>query len=246
MNLGTVGVIGALALGAAIGAIVPVPAHEGHEHAEARPELSLPPSADYDYDPPEPGSYRLPALKAAADGEILDETGAAWSLRDLLEGKLTVVSFIYTRCADVCPLATLLLQDIHEVTIEDAALRESMQLVTISFDPEHDTPEVMAMHADAVRNVGAPAAPWRFLTTASTEALKPLLAGYDQPVGRKLDADDPLGPYGHQLRVFLIDRDAEIRNIYTLGFLDPRLVVTDVRTLLMEERQERTARLARP
>ncbi len=214
-------------------------AHEAHEHASppARPELAIGRSADYDYDPPEPGSYRLPPLKTAADGVVLDETGAERSLRELLHGRITVLSFIYTRCADVCPLATMLLHELHGFAAEDPDLRDNLRLLTISFDPEHDTPEVMAMHAAALRNGdgGEPGAEWRFLTTAGTEALKPFLAAYDQPVGRKLDPSDPLGPLAHQLRVYLIDRDARVRNIYSLGFLDTRLVMTDVRTLLLEE-----------
>ena len=46
------------------------------------------------------------------------------------------------------------------------------------------------------------------------------------------------GPFTHQLRVYLIDSARRIRNIYSLGFLDPRLVVGDVRTLLLEEAKE--------
>jgi cytochrome oxidase Cu insertion factor (SCO1/SenC/PrrC family) len=38
----------------------------------------------------------------------------------------------------------------------------------------------------------------------------------------------------HTLRVFLIDRDGNIRNIYSSGTLDPRLVLADVRTLMLE------------
>ena len=44
-----------------------------------------------------------------------------------------------------------------------------------------------------------------------------------------------LPSFSHILRVFLIDPDKRIRNIYSTGMLDPRLVVTDVRTLLLEE-----------
>ena len=44
------------------------------------------------------------------------------------------------------------------------------------------------------------------------------------PIGRKTDPNDPLGPLAHQLRVFLIDAKGEVRNIFTVGFLDPRLV----------------------
>jgi methanethiol oxidase len=46
---------------------------------------------------------------------------------------------------------------------------------------------------------------------------------------------DPQGPFYHTLRVFLIDRAGQIRNIYSSGTLDPRLVPADLKTLLVEE-----------
>jgi len=227
---------------AAIAAVVllPVPAAIAHQTAAhapgpARPELSIPRSPTYDYDPPALGSYALPPIKPAADGRVLDETGAERSLHALLHGKVSVVAFIYTRCADICPQAQMLLHELHGIASEDAGLRDELQLITISFDPEHDTPDVMAMNADAYRDPGKSAA-WRFLTTSGQAALRPILAAYDQPIGPKTDLDDPMGPLAHQLRVFLIDGEAKVRNIYSVGFLDARLVLTDVRTILAEPR----------
>jgi cytochrome oxidase Cu insertion factor (SCO1/SenC/PrrC family) len=54
-------------------------------------------SADHDYDAPEPGSYTLPVVKMAADGEVLDSKGETLRLRGLTRGRVTVMSFIYTR-----------------------------------------------------------------------------------------------------------------------------------------------------
>ena len=62
-------------------------------------------------------------------------------------------------------------------------------------------------------------------------------SAYGQAVDRKADRSDPTGPLNHTLRVFLIDRAGNIRNIYSSGTLDPRLVLADVRTLLMEKAQ---------
>lgn len=42
------------------------------------------------------------------------------------------------------------------------------------------------------------------------------------------------GPFYHPLRVYLIDSRQQLRNIYSFGLLDPRLVMTDVRTMLLE------------
>lgn len=240
MRYGILGVVGAVAIGAAIGAALTVPRdavpHEGKRDAKpVRPELAIPRTADYDYDPPALGSYALPPIKPAADGRVLDATGAERSLHALLEDRITVMAFVYTRCADICPEAMMLLHELHGLASEDPALRDDLQLITISFDPEHDTPEVMALHAGALRHPGESAA-WRFLTTSGEAALRPILDAYDQPIGKKTDPDDPLGPLAHQLRVFLIDGDRQVRNIYSVGFLDPRLVMTDVRTLLAERR----------
>jgi protein SCO1 len=129
----------------------------------------------------------------------------------------------------------MLLHELHGIASEDPTLRNDLQLITISFDPEHDTPEVMALHADVLRSAGDSTV-WRFLTTPGEAELRPMLDAYDQPVGPKTDPDDPLGPLAHQLRVFLIDAKGEVRNIYGVGFLDPRLVMTDVRTLVAEGR----------
>ena len=235
------GAMAAVTVGAAIGAVLPMPKgaipHESgrHKGGLVRPELWIPRTPDYDYEPPEPGSYSLPPIEPAADGRVLDQTGAEQSLRALLDGKITVMAFIYTRCGDVCPEATMLLHELHCIASEDPTLRTKLQLITISFDPEYDTPEVMALHADGLRHDGESAV-WRFLTTPSEAEPRPILDAYNQPIGRKTDPNDPLGPLAHQLRVFLIDGKGEVRNIFTVGFLDPRLLMTDARTLLAEER----------
>lgn len=207
----------------------------GEVAPEDRPELALGRSSSYDYDPPAPGSYRLPALKPAGDGLVLGTDGKRRGLLEILKGHITVLSFIYTRCADpsACPLATGVLHEIHSISERDAVVAENLRLVTFSFDPEHDTPRVMAEYSQVLRR--RTGSEWLFLTTASRKDLAPILAAYGQQVDRKKDRSDPLGPYYHLLRVYLIDRQGVIRNIYSSGLLDPRLVLTDVRTLLLEE-----------
>jgi cytochrome oxidase Cu insertion factor (SCO1/SenC/PrrC family) len=196
---------------------------------------NLPRSSDYDYETPAPGSYTLPAVKPAADGDVLDSQGRPLRLRDLTRGRVTVLSFIYTRCAaaKACPYATGVLLELHRVSSEDAALANGMRLVSMSFDPDTDTPERMAAYAMMAEGRSF-AAQWHFLTTRSQEQLKPILDAYGQAVDRKKNPLDPTGPLNHTLRVFLIDREGSIRNIYSADTLDPRLVLADVRTLLLE------------
>ena len=196
----------------------------------------LPRTADHDYDAPAPGSYKLPIVKRAADGEVLDSDGRPLRLSELTHGRVTVMSFIYTRCAaaKACPMATGVLMQLHRLSAEDEALAKHLRLVSISFDPSADTPSRMAAYS-ALADSSKSAAEWRFITTASQARLKPILDAYGQAVDRKKNPNDPTGPLNHILRVFLIDRDGNIRNIYSSGTLDVRLVLADVKTLLAEQ-----------
>jgi cytochrome oxidase Cu insertion factor (SCO1/SenC/PrrC family) len=202
----------------------------------ASPASGLPRTSDHDYDPPQPGSYRLPIVKAAADGAVLDSRGRGLRLSELTRGRVTVMSFIYTRCAaaKACPMATGVLMQLHRLSVEDATLAGTLRLISLSFDPAGDTPERMAAYAGLAEGRES-AAEWRFVTTASQEKLQPILEAYGQAVDRKPNPNDPTGPLNHALRVFLIDRAGRIRNIYSSGTLDIRLILADVKTLLLEK-----------
>jgi cytochrome oxidase Cu insertion factor (SCO1/SenC/PrrC family) len=193
-------------------------------------------SSDFDYDPPVPGSYTLPVVKVAPDGAILDSNGVAMNLSDLTRGRVTVLSFIYTQCAapKSCPYATGVLYELHSLSLDDQALANNLRLVTMSFDPEHDTPRCLAAYAEGVR-ADKSGCEWRFATAKSRADLKSILDAYGQAVDKRRDAKDPRGPLYHILRVFLVDREGRIRNIYSSGTLDPRLLLADVKTLLLEE-----------
>jgi cytochrome oxidase Cu insertion factor (SCO1/SenC/PrrC family) len=102
----------------------------------------------------------------------------------------------------------------------------------MSFDPGNDTPERMAAYSSLMSG-RASAAEWRFITTRSKADLQPILHAYGQAVDRKRNPTDPTGPLNHILRVFLIDQQGRIRNIYSSATLDPALVLADVRTLLL-------------
>jgi cytochrome oxidase Cu insertion factor (SCO1/SenC/PrrC family) len=194
-------------------------------------------TADHDYEAPAPGSYALPVVKPAADGEVLDAQGRRTRLSELTRGRVTVMSFIYTRCAAAraCPYATGVLMQLHRLSTEDRALADNLRLVSISFDPENDTPARMAAYS-ALAGKKRPASEWHFLTTPSQKELHPILDAYGQAVDRRLNPNDPQGPFYHTLRVYLIDREGRIRNIYSSDTLDPRLVLADVKTLMLEQK----------
>lgn len=197
-------------------------------------------TSDYDYDVPLPGTYSLPVIKTAADGELLDSTGKPVRLVDLTRGRITVMSFIYTRCAaaKACPYATGVLRQLHAESENNPTLARSLRLVSMSFDPERDTPERMAAYS-SLASQRPSAAPWHFVTASSETTLLPILKAYGQAVDKRENPADPAGPLNHTLRVFLIDAAGHVRNIYSSGTLDLRLVLADVRTLIMETESTR-------
>ena len=188
------------------------------------------------YELPEVGSYQLPPLGKAADGLVLDEQGKTISLQGIYHGKYSLLSFIYSNCKDVngCPLSSYVFYKIKTAMRTDKVLADNLQLLCLSFDPERDTPEVMRLYAANFKYAGNQGE-WRFLTTPSVSRLTPILKSYNQDIQREKSINDEnTEDISHILRVFLIDPQMNIRNIYSVGFLHADLIINDVKTLLAE------------
>lgn len=195
----------------------------------------FPMSAEFDFEPPASGSYQLYSIKPAPDGAMLTTDGEEQNLSDILSGRVSLVSFVYLMCGDEngCPLATSTLYEIYDTSQLAPVLHDNVQLLTISFDPERDTVEAIAAFSYPVLNDTAADEKivWRVLTTENQAALQPILDGFGQVVDRSNDIER----LNHLLRMFLVDREGNIRNIYGLGLIDPRLLMTDIETLLLED-----------
>jgi cytochrome oxidase Cu insertion factor (SCO1/SenC/PrrC family) len=208
----------------------------------AGPALAHGESPAFDFPAPRPGSYELAVLDDAPDGQVIGADGAAHRLRAAIQGRIALISFIYTQCADAsgCPLATAALAEVADAAEKDRQLAANLRLVSLSFDPKHDTPAAIAAYQQAhnpPRAKGA-AADWRFFTTAAPDKIAPILDGFGQYIVPEFDAEGrATGQFMHVLKVFLVDRRGRVRNIYGVSFLDPRLVLADIKTLLLEEKQ---------
>jgi cytochrome oxidase Cu insertion factor (SCO1/SenC/PrrC family) len=216
------------ALAAAALLAAPAPAHEDHAGeapAGAAPEVARSALA---FEPPAPGSYALPPITEVADRVLTGPDGGRAPLLGLAPGEVAFVSFVYLSCPEGCPLATAVLQELDRRLTRDAALAARVQLVTVSFDPQRDTPEAMARLARGL----APRGRWRFLTARDPAELEPVLADFGQdavPLAAAAGAPERLG---HVLKVFLVDDAGRVRNVYSSGFLDSRLLENDARTVL--------------
>lgn len=187
------------------------------------------------YEIPKPGSYTLPKISSASGGLVLGTDGQELELDNLLGDKIVLLTFIYSSCTDLngCPLATAVFYKIKEYFSADPKLANAIRLISISFDPEHDTPKVMKLYGAGL-NDGEPQ--WLFLTTTSEKALHPITERYGQMVIKEYDKEGKYtGSMAHVLRAFLIDRSKNIRQEYSVSYLHDDLVSTDIETLMMED-----------
>ncbi len=210
------------------------------------------------YQVPAPGSYRLPPIKPAGDGPVIDAmSGKTMALHQALGNRYALLAFFYSHCDDVngCPLSMFVFHQLQAKLAKDPELARNLRLVSLSFDPARDTPEALRAYAMNMGGMGKMhqeqgtaasthdhamgSGPWRFLTTSGEKTLAPLLAAYGQEIQRSLSTPGKnSGDISHVLRVFLIDPQKRIRNIYSTSFLHSDLILADLRTLLQEERAQ--------
>jgi cytochrome c peroxidase len=206
-----------------------------HTTAWAEVAVLAPGYGPLQYTPPPAGTYALPPLGNAGDGQVISDGGEQLALNDLIGDKLVLLGFIYTRCSDIngCPLASYVMKKVQDRVALDDTLKTQVRLISLSFDPESDTPEALGDYARHFRRQGSD---WQFLTTASEAQLQPILESYGQSRQKNYDENgDYTGSMSHILRVYLVDRQGRIRNIYSTGFLDAETVINDLRTLDLED-----------
>jgi protein SCO1 len=97
--------------------------------------------------PPRQPAAAIPAQRIA-DAPVRDESGAARHFyRDLVQGRLVAVNFVYTRCTTVCPLLGARFAQLQKLLGADAA---ATPLISVSIDPANDTPARLAQWSQAL------------------------------------------------------------------------------------------------
>ena len=190
-----------------------------------------------EFTPPRPGSYVLQKIQPIADATLLDAAGRPTRLSAATTGRITLLTFFYTYCADPlgCPFAYHTLMQVRRGVVEDAGLARHVRFLSVSLDPTTDTPEVIGRYkAMVMRDSGVE---WNVLTARSVRDLLPVLEDFGQDVSVEQAADGtPRRTVHHMLKMFLIDRTGMVREIYTLAYLQPEVILNDIRTLYLEEK----------
>jgi protein SCO1 len=112
--------------------------------------------------PPPPRVDVLEPGQPVPDVRLTDESGTTRTLSDR-RGRIVAVTFTYTRCPmpDFCPRMDQHFKRVQGEILADAGMRDRIALLSVSFDPAFDTPQVLAAHA---QQVGADPRVWHFVT----------------------------------------------------------------------------------
>jgi protein SCO1 len=184
---------------------------------------------------PPPGTYRLDHIQRVPQAIVLEGTRFPRPLSRYTKGAITLFGFFYSYCADPngCPLAWDAFEKMREEVIARPELHGRVRLVFMSLDPAHDTPEVLNGFARRFE-ASASIVPWHFLTTYSNLFLNPVLRDMGEEIS--IDREASGGPViNHLPKVFLIDKQGVVREIYSNQSLDPAMILGDIKTLLLEE-----------
>ncbi len=168
------------------------------------------------------GDGYLADIGPAPAVELIDQEGKPFCLADR-RGKAVLVSFLYTTCSGTCPATTSQLARLQGALKEAGLWGDRIEFASITLDPERDRPNVLRSYAFLY---GADLAAWHFLT-GQPEEVRSVLDAWDM-WARVSDQ----GVLDHPSRVFLVDPQGRQREIYSLEFLKPEVVVRDVRSVL--------------
>lgn len=171
--------------------------------------------------------YHVPSAgDAVPDFALRDQDGQAIHLAQF-RGKELLITFIYTRCPvpNFCPRVTRNFAAIERQLAADSTLLEHTQLLSVSFDPEHDTPQrLRAYGAQYIGIDGKSAfAHWDFAVPQ-----KPVLS----EMARYFDVGITSGPedtISHTLSTTLIGRNGKVVRFYPGNDWTPQQVVADIR-----------------
>jgi protein SCO1/2 len=135
-----------------------------------------------------------------------------------LRGHRVALTFIYTRCPmpDFCPLMDKNFQQVQDAIRKTPALAD-VQLVSVTLDPEFDTPAVLKKHAQSLK---ADPAIWHFVTGNRDE-----LSRFNKAFGVTADAGSPLV---HNLRTAVIDPQGRLVKAYSGNMWTPAELVADL------------------
>lgn len=173
---------------------------------------------------------KLPEIdKFEKEYPLINQNGEHVNFPKLINGKTTVVGYIFTNCPDICPLTTNNMRLIQEKVKKENL--EDIEFVSLSFDPLTDTPDVLRKFAE-IRNLDL--SNWVFLT-----GQKPITDSLIKQAGvvavpsdsTELKNGKKIYYFVHTDRIQLVDKEGVIRKNYSGSKINIDEIITDIKTL---------------
>lgn len=162
----------------------------------------------------EESATRLQIGDEVPDYHFTNQAGEAISLHRL-QPKAVLVTFIFTRCSavDFCPRMSQKFREVREA-LDELPWQAQVELLSVTLDPEHDTPEVLSTYA---AHLGARPGSWTFATCPPAD-----LDLVKQSFSMRAAVSEQTGTIDHNLVTALIAPDGRVRqlwegNQWTLG-----------------------------
>jgi protein SCO1/2 len=154
-------------------------------------------------------SSPLPKMKKAPDFTLQNLQGQNVSLSES-NGKVRLVEFFFTSCPDICPATTSNMVLMQNNLKEKKTFGSKVQFVSITFDPERDTPEALQQYAKMLSiDQGSG---WQMLRGTEETTIK-TANDFGLMVVKQKD-----GQFAHSIRsLFLIDQEGFIRKVFDMG-----------------------------
>ena len=156
--------------------------------------------------------------------ELTNQEGKPFGFAQL-KGKIWIADFIFTTCPGPCPMISSRMSELQK-PLENT----DVHLVSVSVDPEHDTPEILRGYAGKLQ---AQPNRWDFLTGSKRAIYDLSRNGFKLAIA---DGSTETGTPVHSTRMILVDREGEIRGYYDALAPDAiTKLIADTNHLLREQ-----------
>jgi len=160
---------------------------------------------------------------------FLNQDSMVVSFPSAYKGKIVVMSFIYTHCPDICPLTTNNMQHLQDTLVADGI--KNVKFVTITFDPNRDTPRVLKEYA-AIRGIDFKS--WDFLSGSRLNTDSVLYAmdvRYFPGDSSYIKTGELIYYITHVDKSVLMDQEEKVRGTYSGSQMDFGQIVKDIKSL---------------